>query len=441
MRLGGTTNETSDDSSLTLDRWTILIIVAALLCEWIYSGYTSYTVRNADGWEHLRYVTYLVDHHSLPSALNCNVCHHPPLYYAIAAGVAIVGEHFHVQDVPLLLQRLSLVFSAWYLLFAAMTLRLYVSERLTQWVGTALIAFFPGNIIASCRLHNDSLANALVVAAAYFVLAWWQGGNGRKLANGSLLIGLAILTKSTGAVVLGLLVALSGHRIWKAKSQTLVIRELLPAAAILTTAIGLRSWLRVPIKGASLCFSNLGRACQPADRNLDRGLSTYFGLNFREYLAEPFLRVGPGSVEEGNFWNCLLKSSLFGMYQGIPDPEMSNGINTQLALGLNVLLLLLVLSGLVLAATANVEWFLRHMPLLVLCSLSIAFLIAFRLAVSNPHHGDIRHVLGVTVWVSVLLMSLLERQLRSRRWIYFSGLGLSLVLVCVSIVFFMPKPA
>jgi hypothetical protein len=162
-------------------------------------------------------------------------------------------------------------------------------------------------------------------------------------------------------------------------------------------------------------------------------------LDLKLFLTQPFLLLSITSIERGNFWNCFFKSGLFGFYPGVADPEMSAEPNTKLALAANGVLLGLLVLGVVLATRVGIEWYRREAPLLLLCAGAIAFLMVFRLAVPNPHHGDMRHALGLTAWGSTLLMTLIERRGREAPLRYFTGLGLSLLLVAVSIAFFVPK--
>ena len=71
---------------------TTAIVVGAAALYGAYLSYTSFGQRNYDGGAQIQYLRYLIEHRALPPAAHCHVCHHPPLYYLLAAPVLEVAR-------------------------------------------------------------------------------------------------------------------------------------------------------------------------------------------------------------------------------------------------------------------------------------------------------------------------------------------------------------
>src|SRR4029078_5753164 len=93
---------------LRFDRGTVAILLAALTLYFLYLGYTSPGERNYDGPEQIKYLTYIAENHAIPPSKHCFICHHPPLYYLLAAFAYAFFEATKVAPNPFGVQLFSL---------------------------------------------------------------------------------------------------------------------------------------------------------------------------------------------------------------------------------------------------------------------------------------------------------------------------------------------
>jgi hypothetical protein len=304
------------------------------------------------------------------------------------------------------------------------------------WFGTALIAFWPSTIIAGCRLHNDSLANALVVAAVYFLLRYGDERNWSSLFWATALTVLGLLTKSSASVAVALwgfvvvLLPLARRMGWKWVCSGCVASALL---------LGLAAWRLQPMLGPGLCQRFVGRACRSPWLELSNTPRDFVTLDIGEFVSHPYLVVSKGATEMSLFWNVFLKSSLFGIYREVPDTEIAYFGNVQIATALNWLLLLMLAYAVALVWKLPYAWYRRRANLIFVSVVSVASVMTFRAVVPNTYHGEFRHVQGLLVWSATLFVSLLESQLSGKRWLYRVGVSISALMIVGSAIYFVPK--
>ena len=175
----------------------------ATSCFWLhYHPNLTYT---NDLWGHISYLRYMVDGWSAPYGYRGHEDFHPPLYYAIAARAYHAAALFPIVN-PLAAVRLLAVacYSA-FLLAGLRTLRECAPTSTPAYhAGTLLIVFWPVNILMATRINND-IALYAAWGAAFFALARWA----RTRSDGSLsaalcLTAVALMVKSNGALVLGI---------------------------------------------------------------------------------------------------------------------------------------------------------------------------------------------------------------------------------------------
>jgi hypothetical protein len=150
---------------LRFDIITVAIILGGMFLYLAYLGYTTYGERNYDGPAQLEYISYITKHWSLPAASFCFICHHPPVYYLLAAVAYAFCEKTHLVQPLLGLQILSLVIFAVFVVFGVLLLRRFTSDLRRLRLATALIVFWPYSIHNSIRVHNDTLVCTLLVVA------------------------------------------------------------------------------------------------------------------------------------------------------------------------------------------------------------------------------------------------------------------------------------
>ncbi len=430
---------TSDFARPKFDVWAILILVLATIYHYNYLRHTSYTERTADGAAHLQYVMLILEHHALPEAGMCPMCHHPPFYYIVAAiAVRFVGLMAAV-DVPRVLQYLALVFSTGYLYLAALTIQRFVVGTTTRRLGLMLVAFWPTTVMASSRLHCDSLVNLLVLSAFYFTLTWRAERRPRDLAIAVVLAGMSTLTKASGLSAVALLVAVVAAHLAGSHFSLKVVRNSMPAIGALVFVLGLAFVLKTPTRDFGTCHQIAGRWCQFPTKTLPNTLSAYIHFDFGEFLRNPYLIAGGDGIESGLFWNCLLKSSILGIYQGLPAKNAAFLGNQQLAKVLNYLFLAVSSFAFASLFTVGREWYKRYWPLLAAVMISVGFVLAFRVAIPNPYHSDFRHCQPALVCCVVVLMTCIDAWHSRLRWGRYVGLTISGLALCGSVGYYMPS--
>jgi 4-amino-4-deoxy-L-arabinose transferase-like glycosyltransferase len=127
--------------------------------------------------------------------------HQPPLYYLLATPVYLA---FDGALVPLRL--LSIVLGAGLLIVAFGTVTTVFPER--PGIGlmvAAFIAFIPQHVAMTAGVNNDTLAELAVAGTLWALVIYVGGANNRPWAAG-LLVGIALLTKTTAYIVAGVAV-------------------------------------------------------------------------------------------------------------------------------------------------------------------------------------------------------------------------------------------
>ena len=194
--------------------WTTLVMVFGFVLLWLILFWHNAQILPAvvgfDALQHLNYIKYLQEHHSLPLPAQGMEMFHPPLYYLISA---VVLSLFNLTTADpsaiLLLRTLTMLFGIAQFVLVFATLRLIFPNRPNlQLVGGGLAAFLPMQLYMSHYPTNDTLAAVLVSASLYFAL--WMAKTGpatwRSYCVLGLLIGAALLTKATTVLVVPFIV-------------------------------------------------------------------------------------------------------------------------------------------------------------------------------------------------------------------------------------------
>ncbi|MBS1963626.1 MAG: hypothetical protein JST04_15535 [Bdellovibrionales bacterium] len=112
--------------------------VVALGFAFAYSVLTPFCVRANDFWGHSAYIQYVAQNWRLPGVTEFWCSFHPPVYYAISAFFGRLG-----------IRPVDLAFAAY-----AGTLVLFW-RRYRDWLGFAMLAFFPVHLFCVSRVSND----------------------------------------------------------------------------------------------------------------------------------------------------------------------------------------------------------------------------------------------------------------------------------------------
>ncbi|MEZ4301173.1 MAG: glycosyltransferase family 39 protein [Polyangiaceae bacterium] len=424
---------------LRIDRGTIAILLSGLFFYYLYLGYTSPGERNYDGPEQLdKYIGYIVQNHEIPPAKQCFICHHPPLYYVLGA---LVQEGFRVTRLaphPAGVQLFSLAIFFGFLVYGVLLARLFARDTRTVRITAALLVFWPYSIHNSVRVHNDTLATTLVAAGMYYLARWYKESKTRYLYAAGLFAALGALTKSSAYALAACIGALLVWRFFTRSGKVRLVRRGIVTVALVSAAFfGLK--LRAPVADDP-CHRTFGTACdiRKSDHTGNKPINYVF-VDVPKLLRDPYMSIHNDDSGKQFFWNHVIKSSLFGTHNKVPDRETAYSLNRKLAYVMNLCLFaMLIYAGI--AGLAGVRGGLRRfaIPLLYVV-ISAAFLMGFKIAIPAPHHTDFRHIYFAIAPASLLFAAGVTHMRSRHRLLGTLGSLIWMPFIALSIVYFFPK--
>lgn len=427
-----------------LDRGVIALLVGGVGFYMFYLSYTGFGDRNYDGGAQLEYIQYILTNHRRPPVATCLICHHPPLYYALGALVLGFFNATKLYPGPTGLQIFSLLIFFFFLLYGVLTFERFTKNKRILRLGTALIVFWPYSVANSVRLHNDTLACTFMAMAFYYVLVWYQESRPRHLYLGALFTALSVLTKSSGYVMVLVLLILLAARFFTTHDRLRLVRRGLVVGAMLVAALGLNTLGKgeAPNSQNRLCQKILGTACDiHAVQFVENQPHDYFYLDLKSFLEEPFMLAERDVSGRHYFWNHLLKSSLFGTSNRVADKATSYEINRYIAGIMNAELLgMTAYLGLGFAFAAK-RTLRKYAVVLLTLGASVAFMIGFRIVIPAPHHTDFRHIYPAVILVSLLYCSTIAFFRKRGQALEYVGYALAVPFLVLSVIFFIPKYA
>jgi hypothetical protein len=420
---------------LRFDWLTIAIVLAGTAVCVDYLTYTSVSERNYDGSSHIEYIQAIAQGR-LPNVRECGACGHPPGYYALAAlWTRLVPSAW--LPLELGLQWLSLLLFFGFVVVALLILRSSGVHQRALWLATALVVLWPSSVINSVRVHNDSLASPLMLAAIFFTAQWDKAGRKRDFYWAVVMAALALLTKSSAYPVAASLVALA---VWRLRRPALR-RETLKLCAVAVVTLATVAVIPMAIRDSrtptTLCQKVVGLACDGRSRPAVPDTVGRFVLfdvaGFVHGLAAP-----EEPPERDLFLNRLAQSSLFGV---MPlGAELDGRQQRALAPLLGVLLLAMLAACLAAAPFVRREALRAHRVYLGTPVIMLAFLVAFRVRAPNAFHEDFRHIFPALVPFCFVYVSVVEKLGRASRLLRYGATTIGLLMVVTSTVFFARAP-
>ncbi|MBI2906566.1 MAG: hypothetical protein HYX92_02790 [Chloroflexi bacterium] len=139
--------------------------------------------------------------------------HQPPLYYILASPLLIAGGGLPLEGQVVILRIFSVLLGCLLLMLAYLAARrIFPESRLIALSVTAFIALVPQHVAMSASANNDTLAGLLVVAILLVLAGEIRSTEAPRLSRSmrptlalGLLLGLALLTKTTAYVALVLI--------------------------------------------------------------------------------------------------------------------------------------------------------------------------------------------------------------------------------------------
>jgi len=360
-----------------------LLVLLGIGIRLIYFSYTGPTERVYDmDYGHLVYMNMIIENKQIPKTDECWSCNHPPLYYLMGAGIKSFLDNVNPFYSLRFLQQISMLFSFASLAFGiALLYRLFNGGRFALLAGL-LFVLWPGFVITAPRIGNDVPFYFGALMCMFFTQMWWDKQKNKLLLPALLGAAIAMMFKSTGFVIFGVLIAVyicGIFRFWKLPQLKIIAGIFI--IAILST---LASQHRV----VSDFFRNETPTLVSV-RNVNPGLkvNTSFGsfvyFDMKDYLMEPYTSTWSDRGGRQYFWNFFIKSTMFGEY------SVWNSNAGKILAGilnvLNLLFFLLILWGIINMKT-------RDLPSLLFFLALIASLIFTRAYYSMSPLQDFRYV-------------------------------------------------
>ena len=422
---------------LRFDRPTIAIVLAGVALYADYLTYTSVAERNYDGLSHVYYVQAIAQHLRLPVMSACLACGHPPLYYALGAawsrGLLAVGW----TPFELGLQWLSLLLFVGFVVLTLLVIRSFGVAPATQWLAAALVVFWPSSVLNSVRVHNDALASPLILAAIYFTARWDGQRHPRHFWLALVASALAILTKASGYVAAATLILFALVHLRTTKVTRRDVMRTAIAIVVLGAVAVLAVFSRLEQSPHTLCQEVLGHAC---DRRYVPPVadtpSRFIFFDLPDFIRR--MDATPDYPKPDYFWNRFAKSSLFGVLPlGV---EFQAARYTALAVAIKLLLLAMVTVCLCGAIFLRPESWRRYRVYAGAVVIMLIFLVAFRIRVPNEFHEDFRHAFAVLVPFCLAYALVVDRARRVSGALYWTGVGVALLMIGSSVAFFARLP-
>jgi len=344
-----------------------------------------------DWWGHFQYVLMLAREGRIPPPSAGWECYQPPFYYWISAKVYNLASFVGISP-PKTLDWMNFMLSVLFLFVSVSSANALLKSSKSKSVALAMIAFWPGIIIHSSSLNNDTFVSAFGIISLASSLFWWNERKSRFLVISAISGSLAMAAKVNGILYLCILLEFMVLAIIIERPISITLVRKFVATLLGTVMIvGLLTWSSV--KRSELAdnrgdplVGNFGKleTAEPIYVIHNRVCDFSFP-DFPHYFLHPFFSNDKSLTVVRNFWSFLLKSSMFGEHR------LPTTINQILAEGMSICLVVICVTILF-----GLYSELRTQPELAVANITlIAALIAFRLKYPHPCSGDFRYIAPV----------------------------------------------
>lgn len=272
-----------------------------------------YKVFSMDVEGHISYVQYIIEKHDIPSTRDCWSCYHPPVYYMAAAPFYVLGETLGMPGTTGL-QSFSLLIAVLTTFFGLLFLQNVLQGRALI-LSSALWIFWPLMIMVTPRIGNDQLFYLLHVLCMWAGISYFKKGFGRYLIVAVVSAALALWTKSTGAVSIGMVFVFIVGRFFTADGFRKTSKSEV-AAWIMFVFVAVAFVVQKMLGGELV--GNAG-ALNSAMKVPNEAYN-YLFFDLRNFLENPFTHGWDSSMGRDYFWNYALKTSLFGEWTMLQTP-------------------------------------------------------------------------------------------------------------------------
>lgn len=366
---------------LRLGKTLILLLFAGILFRCIFFMAASYKTFSMDVEGHISYVEYILENHSVPDEKDCWSCYHPPVYYIAAAPSYAISEFLGFPGTTGL-QCFSLLLSILTAFFGLLFLRKILEGR-SLILASALWIFWPLLILVAPRIGNDQMFYLLHVLCMWAGINYVKDGHGKYLITAIFATALALWTKSTGVVTLGMFFVfmMSGifthSRLFEKSRPECVAWTMF---VVIVVAFFLQRTMGPELVGNANVLNSA--------MIVQNGAPNYLFFDLRNFLESPYTSCWNSSMGREFFWNFILKTSLFGEWSLLP-----TAVGRLLATVISVLLLGLVVYAI--RAFWKIRLGLVHWILLLQGIAFVAALMALRMKYPYACSNDFRYIVPV----------------------------------------------
>jgi hypothetical protein len=261
-------------------------------------------------WEgHHEYVLHVLSAWTIPPATLGWETYQPPLFYFLAAAVksalSVFGytEYEALQILPLWIS-CAVLFTGWHI-----SRLLWKEGDAKQFLFLLLLAVFPGLVFQASQITNDGLFLLLGTVWMFFLLKFQTTRTVKNWLLASLIVTLAMLTKSNAL----LLLAAQGASLLFMRMD---FRRKATLAAVLAAIVGLGSgwllFLRFVVENQTSIIGNIDQL--PAILHIPTSTREMLSFNPLQLITIPFVNdVGDWS-RRSYFFEYVMKSALFGSH-------------------------------------------------------------------------------------------------------------------------------
>lgn len=447
------------------DKILMLIIFAGIGIRIFYLSYTDYNIRSYDTDGHIEYIKYVAEKSQIPRGEQCWECHQMPLYYLLAGFFYRFLQAVGMSQLNFALQGLSLAFFAVFLFFGVKTFKLIIKEKTYFRIATLILFFWPGGVMNSIRISNDSLFYSFWAICFYFLVKWIQEGERKNFYIASVFVLLSLFTKTSGLILVVLVMVALLFKVLLAPSETIKhISRIFVAIGYYQREIMV--FFLITILGLSVIyyknffyFEKKGEMAQNRDffartvkndslngaLKVDNNISNYLWFDIGMHNKKVFTSSWIDDGGRQYFWNYLLKTSLFGEFdtnhydkKGSPWP-WATYLN-----GLALVLFLCVLFGVTFILLKNIFYLFKGnnnsiLPLFILSSLFIplAVLMSYRIKAPYACNNDFRFILPTMIPLTFIYVEWLKIWDKKRKLIRMIGISVLILMAILSTIFFV----
>lgn len=296
---------------LRLGKTLIVLLFVGIVFRCFFFSAIPYKKFSMDVEGHISYIQYVVEKHSIPDNDECWSCYHPPVYYVSAVPSYLLSGFLGFPGTSGL-QTFSLMLSVLTTFFGLLFLRKILEGR-TLILASTLWIFWPLMTMVAPRIGNDQLFYLFHVLCLWAGISYVKEGHGKYLITALVATALALWTKTTAVVTLGMLFVFMASGFFakteiKRPSKSEIVAWSL--FVVLVAAFVVQKVMGSDLVGNADSLNSSMRVQNEAFNYL------YFDL--RSFLEYPWTSCWKGSMGRDFFWNFVLKTSLFGEWDMLP---------------------------------------------------------------------------------------------------------------------------